>query len=58
MTLGKDLSEIHKSLIKGQVDNSIYHIEIDNNEDGKNIIEIHLNNVINQGLVLEKGKKE
>ena len=58
MTLEKDLSEIDKSLIKGQVDNSIYHIEIDNNEDGKNIIEIHLNNVINQELVLEKGKKE
>ena len=57
MTLEKDLSEIDKSLIKGQVDNSIYHIEIDNNEDGKNIIEIHLNNVINQELVLEKGKK-
>ena len=51
------MSEIDKSLIQGQVDNSIYHIEIDNNEDGKNIIEIHLNNVINQELVLEKGKK-
>ena len=57
VTLEKDLSEIDKSLIQGQVDNSIYHIEIDNNEDGKNIIEIHLNNVINQELVLEKGKK-
>lgn len=57
VTLEKDLSEIDKSLIQGQVDNSIYHIEIDNNEDGKNIIEIHLNNVINQDLVLEKGKK-
>ncbi|MBP3582041.1 MAG: hypothetical protein J6J33_04750, partial [Clostridia bacterium] len=29
MTLEKDLSEIDKSLIKGQVDNSIYHIEIE-----------------------------
>ncbi len=57
VTLEKDLSEIDKSLIQGQVDNSIYHIEIDNNEDGKNIIEIHLTNVINQELVLEKGKK-
>lgn len=57
VTLEKDLSEIDKSLIQGQVDNSIYHIEIDNNEDGKNIIEIHLNNVINQELALEKGKK-
>lgn len=57
VTLEKDLSEIDKSLIQGQVDNSIYHIEIDNNEDGKDIIEIHLNNVINQELVLEKGKK-
>lgn len=57
VTLEKDLSEIDKSLIQEQVDNSIYHIEIDNNEDGKNIIEIHLNNVINQELVLEKGKK-
>lgn len=57
VTLEKDLSEIDKSLIQGQVDDSIYHIEIDNDEDGKNIIEIHLNNVINQELVLEKGKK-
>ena len=57
ITLEKKLSEIDKSLIQGQVDNSIYHIEIDNNEDGKNMIEIHLNSVINQELVLEKGKK-
>ena len=35
---------MEKSLIKGQLDNKIYHIEISNNDYGKNIIEIHLKN--------------
>lgn len=32
-------------MINGQLDDNIYHIEIDNNSDGKNIIEIHLKNI-------------
>lgn len=35
---------MEKSLIKCQLDNKIYHIEISNNDNGKNIIEIHLKN--------------
>lgn len=35
---------MEKSLIKCQLNNKIYHIEISNNDNGKNIIEIHLNN--------------
>lgn len=30
---------------KHNLDDNIYHIEIDNNSDGKNIIEIHLKNI-------------
>ena len=32
-------------MINGQLEDNIYHIEIDNNSDGKNIIEIHLKNI-------------
>lgn len=32
-------------MINGQLYDNIYHIEIDNNSDGKNIIEIHLKNI-------------
>ena len=44
ISLDKDIGEMEKSLIKGQLDNKIYHIEISNNDNGKNIIEIHLKN--------------
>lgn len=57
VTLDKSLTTVEETLVKGQIDNNIYHIEISNNSDGKNIIEIHLKNVIDQELVLEKGKK-
>ena len=45
-------------MINGKVDNNVYHIEISNNADGKNIIEIHLKNIFENTLDLEKGKKE
>lgn len=35
---------MEKSLIKCQLDNKIFHIEISNNDNSKNIIEIHLKN--------------
>lgn len=44
ISLNKDIGEMEKSLIKGQLDNKIYHIEISNNDNGKNVIEIHLKN--------------
>ena len=37
---------MEKSLIKGQLDTKIYHIEISNNDNGKNVIEIHLKNTL------------
>ena len=44
ISLNKDIGEMEKSLIKGQLDNKVYHIEISNNDNGKNVIEIHLKN--------------
>ena len=41
---------MEKSLIKGQLNNNIYHIEISNNDDGKNIIEIHLKTPLDNDL--------
>ena len=46
ISLNKNISEMEKSLIKGQLDTKIYHIEISNNDNGKNIIEIHLKNTL------------
>lgn len=42
VTLTKEISNLEESLIKGQIDNNVYHIEISNNNDGKNVIEVHL----------------
>lgn len=42
ISLTIDINDMEKSLIKGQLNNNIYHIEISNNVDGKNVIEIHL----------------
>lgn len=42
ISLTKDINDMEKSLIKGQLNNNIYHIEISNNVDGKNVIEIYL----------------
>ena len=38
VSLNKDIGEMEKSLIKGQLDNKIYHIEISNNDNGKNLL--------------------
>ena len=46
ISLNKDISDMEKSLINGQLDNNVYHVEISNNQDGKNIIEIHLRNTL------------
>ena len=35
ISLTKDINDMEKSLIKGQLNNNIYHIEISNNVDGK-----------------------
>lgn len=49
---------MEKSLIKGQLNNNIYHIEISNDVDEKNIIEIHLKSTFNQEQELGKEKNK
>lgn len=49
ISLTKDINDMEKSLIKGQL-NNIYHIEISNNVDGKNVIEIHLKTPLDNDL--------
>ena len=51
-------NDMEKSLIKGQLNNNIYHIEISNNDDGENIIEIHLKGTFNQEQELGKEKNK
>ena len=58
VSLNKDIGEMEKSLIKGQLDNKIYHIEISNNDNGKNVIEIHLKSTFNQDQELGKEKNK
>lgn len=58
VTLEKPLNKFETKMINGKVDNNVYHIEISNNADGKNIIEIHLKNIFENTLDLEKCKKE
>ena len=50
VTLDKPLTPLEKTQISAQVDSNFYHIEIDNNINGKNVIEIHLKNPINLEL--------
>lgn len=58
VSLNKNIGEMEKSLIKGQLDNKIYHIEISNNDNGKNVIEIHLKSTFNQEQELGKEKNK
>ena len=58
VSLNKDIGEMEKSLIKGQLDNKIYHIEISNNDNGKNVIEIHFKSTLNQVQVLGNEKSQ
>ena len=51
-------NDMEKSLIKGQLNNNIYHIEISNNDDEKSIIEIHLKSTFNQEQELGKEKNK
>ncbi len=58
ISLNKNIGEMEKSLIKGQLDNKVYHIEISNNDNGKNVIEIHLKSTFNQEQELRKEKNK
>lgn len=48
---------IEKTLIKGQIDNNTYHIEI-NDDDDKTLIEVHLKNIFDNLLNLDGGQVE
>ena len=49
--------EVEKTLIKGQIDNKIYHIEFVSSASDNNI-EIHLNGIADNSLELMKGNEE
>ena len=53
VSLEKDLTKFEEKMIRGKIDENIYHIEIDNNENGKKIIEIHLKNILDNDLQKE-----
>jgi type IV secretion system protein VirD4 len=56
VTLNKKLTQLEVSKIKAQIPDSKYHIEIQNNEINKTIIEIH-NKPIDLNKVLEIGRE-
>lgn len=43
--------------IKGKVNKEVFHLEIDNGNNTKSTIEIHLKNPLEKDLTLEKGNK-
>ena len=57
VTVDRPLTTIEKSQITARVDSEFFHVEISDNQEGKNIIEIHLKNPVNLDLDLEKGRK-
>ena len=45
------------TFIKGKVNKEVFHLEIDNGNNTKSTIEIHLKNLLEKDLTLEKGNK-
>ena len=43
--------------IKGKINKEVFHLEIDNGNNTKSTIEIHLKNPLEKDLTLEKGNK-
>ena len=56
--LSKPLNTKELTFIKGKINKEVYHIEIDNGNNTKSTIEIHLKNPLEQDLTLEKGKND
>ena len=48
------LTPKEKAYIKGKINNDVYHLNIDNGDDTKTIIEIHLKHPLEQDLSLER----
>ena len=55
--LDKPLSNKELAFVKGKVNKEVFHINIDNGNNGNSVIEIHLKNPLENELTLEKGKK-
>ena len=49
------LTPKEKSYIKGKINNNVFHLEIEDGNNTKNIIEIHLKNPLENDLTLVKG---
>lgn len=46
------------TFIKGKINKEVFHLEIDNGNNTKSTIEIHLKNPLEKDLTLEKGKND
>ena len=55
--LKENLNTKELTFIKGKVNKEIFHVEIDNGNNSKSTIEIHLKNPLDKDLTLEKKKK-
>lgn len=56
--LSKPLNTKELTFIKGKINKEVFHLEIDNGNDTKSTIEIHLKNPLEKDLTLEKGKND
>lgn len=56
--LSKPLNTKELTFIKGKINKEIFHLEIDNGNNTRAIIEVHLKNPLVQDLTLEKGKND
>lgn len=54
--LKEPLSTKESIFLKGKINKEVYHLEIDNGDNTKSTIEIHLKNPLEKDLTLEKGK--
>lgn len=55
--LSKPLNTKELTFIKGKINKEVFHLEIDNGNNTKSTIEIHLKNPLEKDLTLEKGNK-
>lgn len=55
--LKEPLSTKESIFLKGKINKEVYHLEIDNGDNTKSTIEIHLKNPLEKDLTLQKGNK-
>ena len=56
-TLTKPLEQREQTMLKGRISSNMYHVSIDNGNNSKSIIEVHLKNPLEYDFTLEKGNK-